>query len=102
MQIETIREMCSDDKIIVTQHFVIQCKARDILYSEVKEVIQNGTIIEEYLNSYPYPSCLVFGYTVNNRALHVVVGVTETNLWFITAYEPSLTYWESDFIHRKE
>ena len=65
LQIETIRQMCNDDSIIVTRHFVSQCKAREILYSEVKQVILNGRIIEEYLNSYPYPSCLVFGYTIS-------------------------------------
>ena len=62
----------------------------------------SGEIIEEYPEDYPYPSCLVFGYTLQNRTLHVVVGIGETKLWLITAYQPDPEQWSEDFKKRKE
>lgn len=102
MDINIIRERCTDSLIEVTQHILMRCQQRKIFYGEIKEVIQNGEIIEEYPEDYPYPSCLIFGMTVNKRILHVVVGVGEEKLWLITAYEPDPTQWDSELKVRKE
>lgn len=102
MCIYDIIPLCKDDSIIVTEHFLTRCKERNITYAEAKEAIVNGTIIEIYENAYPYPSCLILGYTFQNRILHIVVAVTENKLWFITVYEPSLNNWQPDFKNRKE
>ena len=62
----------------------------------------NGTIIEEYENDYPYPSCLVYGISVNNKILHIVCGFNGEELWIITAYYPNRDEWNEDMKTRKE
>ena len=102
MIIDDIRERCQDDTIEVTSHMLQRLQNRKISYSEVKHVIINGEIIEEYPDDFPYPSCLILGLTEAKRVIHVVVGVGECKLWFITAYEPDTEKWSSDFRVRKE
>lgn len=94
--------MCKDVSIEVTQHILMRFQQRNISYEEIKEAIYNGEIIEEYPNDYPYPSCLILGITLKNRVLHVVVGIGESKLWFITAYEPETGQWDSGYRVRKE
>ncbi|WP_029470143.1 DUF4258 domain-containing protein [Blautia producta] len=64
--------------------------------------LQRGEIIEDYPTDYPHPSCLVFGYTLDNRIIHVVVGCDEENLYIITVYYPSLNKFQEDMKTRKE
>ena len=42
------------------------------------------------------------GYAIKNRVLHVVVGISDTRIWLITAYEPSIEQWNNDFKVRKD
>lgn len=101
MNINQIKALCSDATIEVTQHILMRCQQRNISYEEIKEVIRNGEIIEEYSDDYPYPSCLILGMTINGRKIHVVVGVGEMKLWLITAYEPNPSQWDVAFKKRK-
>ena len=64
--------------------------------------ILNGEIIEEYEEDYPYPSCLVYGVTLNNKVLHIVCGIGDIDLWIITAYYPDDLEWEKDLRTMKE
>ena len=61
-----------------------------------------GEIIEQYPDDYPFPSCLIFGYSVNNRIIHVVMSDEGTSSRTITAYFPDPEKWESDYRTRKE
>lgn len=102
MDINIIRERCCDALIEVTGHILMRFQQRNISYEEIKEVILNGEIIEEYPEDYPYPSCLILGKTVKDRVIHVVVGLGETRLWLVTAYEPDPNQWDESFKRRKE
>lgn len=102
MNIDQIRLLCRDATIEVTQHILMRCQQRNISYEEIKEVIKNGEIIEEYPDDYPYPSCLILGMTINERKIHVVVGIGEKKLWLITAYEPDPSLWDEELKKRKE
>ena len=102
MTIEQIRALCTDDQIELSGHMLLRMTQRHISYIEIKEVIMRGEIIEDYPDDYPYPSCLIFGYTVKNRVIHTVVGVGDSKLWLITAYEPDPKQWSTDFRFRKE
>lgn len=96
MNILDLQALCNDDTIVVTQHIAHRMTERGIRYSEVKSAIQNGEIIEDYPNDYPYPSCLILG-----NGLHVVVGLGDGRLWVITVYKPSIDKWEADLKTRK-
>jgi hypothetical protein len=45
---------------------------RRISAEDIRELLESGTIIEDYPDDTPYPSCLVSG-KVSGRALHCVV-----------------------------
>ena len=74
---------------------------RDITRVDVKNCLENGEIIEDYPNDFPYPSCLVFGYTINNKVIHVVVGKDSEYIYIITAYFPNTVKFENDLKTRK-
>ena len=102
MNINIIKNLCTDETIEVTQHILLRFQQRHISYSEIKQAILSGEIIEDYPDDYPYPSCLILGKTNDNRILHVVVGLSESKLWLITAYIPDPTQWSDDFRNRNE
>lgn len=97
LDVEAIRELCTDETIMLTQHVVKRCQERGIAYAELKSAVDHGEIIEQYSDDHPYPSCLLLG----SGPLHVVAGVGEGRLWIITAYRPSPDKWESDWKTRK-
>lgn len=75
---------------------------RGIGRSEVKEVLLQGEIIEEYLYDKPFPSALVFGL-VRSKPLHVVAALDPKNrvCHIITTYVPDSKHFEPDFKTRK-
>ena len=85
-----------------TNHIFVRLVQRNIGTKDVVKTIMEGQIIENYPDDYPYPSCLIIGYTVESKVLHVVCGVGESELWLITAYYPDSAKWSEDFKTRKE
>ncbi len=75
---------------------------RDISRADVKNCILNGEIIEDYPNDFPYPSCLIFGYTIKEKVIHVVAGSDGEYVYIITAYFPNKEKFEDDLKTRKE
>ena len=69
---------------------------RDISRIDVKNCIMCGEIIEEYPDDFPHPSCLIFGYTVNNKVIHVVVIIDKENIGIITVYYPNTDKFKDD------
>ena len=82
-------------------HAIERMFQRDISEKQVEEVIENGEIIESYVEDKPYPSFLTLGY-VDGIAFHVVYAKDEEdNVIVITAYKPNLTKWQEDLKTRK-
>ena len=97
LDIQTLRTLCSDDTIVMTQHVVKRCQERGISYNTLIHAIHEGEIVEQYPNDYPYPSCLILA----DGPLHLVVGLGQGMLWIVTAYKPSPDKWEADWKTRK-
>jgi len=76
-------------------------RERKIEIAELEEAILGGEIIEDYPTDPRGSSCLILGYTQRDRPLHIVCGIMEQELLIITAYEPSLEEWESDWKTRR-
>ena len=89
-------------KMDVVCHRLERMQERDISRADVKNGIATGEIIEEYPEDYPNPSCLIFGYTVNNRILHIVAGCDNINIYIITAYYPDTKKFENDLKTRRK
>jgi hypothetical protein len=69
---------------------------------EVREVIVEGEIIEDYPNDVRGHSCLMLGVTHSGRPVHVVCAPKEQYLGIITVYSPSGLKWEEDFKTRRD
>lgn len=67
----------------------------EIKSQEVFEAVSGGKLIEHYEDDEPYPSCLIFGRTKNDRPIHVVCAYDEVDelTIVVTVYEPSTDKW---------
>ena len=97
-----LSKFCHDETIILTRHLTLRCSERDLSYDDIKQTILNGEIVEQYPDDYPYPSCLIAGFAVDNKHIHVVCGMGEIELHLITVYYPDIEEWTDDFKIRKE
>ncbi|MCL2225667.1 MAG: DUF4258 domain-containing protein [Defluviitaleaceae bacterium] len=98
-----IQSCVSAGNILWTEHISLRLRERKLKRADILNCVKNGKIIEQYPNDTPYPSCLIFGYTINNQPLHIVCGLDFGKLCcMITAYVPNLDTWQSDFQTRKD
>jgi len=72
---------------------------RMISTTEVRAVIANGEIIEDYLDDARGHSCLMLAF-VAERPLHVVCAPKDDYLVIITAYLPNDQEWEENYRKR--
>ena len=101
IEINDFKKLWLENKIYLTQHGIERIQERDISLADVKNCIMNGEIIEEYPNSYPHPSALIFGHKLSGEVIHVVCGLDAERLYFITAYEPTITKFMEDLRTRR-
>jgi len=73
---------------------------RMISTKDVRYVIENGEVIEDYPEDARGHSCLMLGTT--DRPIHVVCSPKRDYLAVITAYLPGKQDWENDFKTRKK
>ena len=92
----------ADSNIKWAKHCLERMQERDIGINDVESCLQTGEIIEDYPDDFPHPSCLIFGYTAENKVLHIVVGSNGDTIFFITAYYPNTDKFETDLKTRKE
>lgn len=102
MDIEDLRKLCSSGAIRWTYHVLKRLIQRGISQSDVLHAIQDGEIIEQYPDDYPYPSCLLLGDDTAGDALHVCCGRGDDEIWMITAYHPNPDEWEFDLKTRRK
>ncbi len=94
----------AEKKIIYTNHALDEMNAEDemITAAEVRYVIFNGEIIEDYPEDKRGHSFLMFSKPNDKRPIHILCAPKEDYLAIITAYMPSLEKWESDFKTRRK
>ena len=103
MDIQQLQKLLNvSSSIKWSKHCLERMQERDITIADVKYCLQTGEIIEDYPDDFPYPSCLIFGHTEENKVLHIVVGSDYSSLFFITAYFPDTNKFENDLKTRKE
>lgn len=102
IKIERLQEYYIQDRVIISIHAQERLRQRGIKQKDIKNCIMTGEIIEQYSDDFPFPSCLIFGYTLNNEILHVVASDEGTISRIITAYFPNEDKFESDMKTRKE
>lgn len=92
--IEEIRAKIAQDQFEFSQHAVDQSIIRHISVQEIREMIADGQVIEDYPDDKYGPSCLIFGFTLKGRPLHVQCSYPSRPLVkIITLYEPDPKLW---------
>lgn len=98
-----VREKAGE-KLLFLPHAVRQMSRPDRIIStaEVRKVIFEGEIIEDYPDDARGHSCLIVGRGETDRAIHVVCSPKDEYLAIITAYIPSKDQWLDDFKYRRK
>ena len=92
--IEEIRSKLALGLFEFSKHAVDQSILRCISVGELIEAIETGEIIEDYPDDKYGPSCLILGFTKQERPLHVQCSYPSRPLLkIITNYEPDSELW---------
>lgn len=91
-------------KLLFLPHAIRQMIHPDRMIStlEVRKVIFEEEIIEDYPDDARGHSCLMLGYGDENRALHVVCAPKDEYLAIITTYVPDEEQWDEGFKNRRK
>lgn len=101
MEIKLLQELCEYKKIKWSVHAAARIQERGISRNDIISCIKKGEIIEDYPTDFPHPSCLIFGYAVDNKVIHVVAGCDGEYIYIITAYYPNTVKFENDLKTRR-
>jgi len=100
--INKIRQSIRQRKIIWRRHALERMLERGLRRNVVLDVASNGEVIADYSADRPTPTALILGWD-KKRPIHVVLSIeTDGEVAIITAYEPSLDVFESDYRTRRK
>lgn len=100
--IEDFRKINKSENIVISLHGQLRLNERNITVDDVMNAIDNGEIIEQYPDDFPFPSCLILGLSINDVYIHIVVSMNDDKIYLITAYIPDTDKWEADMKTRKQ
>ena len=95
MIIDQVREAAAK-MLLFLPHAIHQMNKpeRMISETEVREVVMQGEVIEDYTEDVRGHSCLLAGETAQGRTVHVVCSPKDDYLAIITAYVPDPVEWD--------
>lgn len=98
---QLIRERASQ-RLLFLPHAVRQMSRPDrmITTTDVRKVIEEGEMIEEYPEDSRGHSCLMLGRGQSMHPIHIVCAPKKEYLVIITAYIPDENQWSKDFRER--
>ena len=101
--IENIQDKIREGLFEFSKHAVDQSITRDIKLHEIREAFEQAELIEDYPKDKYGPSCLIFGFTITERPLHVQCSYPSRALIkIITLYEPDPKKWINHRIRAKD
>ena len=98
--LDIIKSHIKSEKLYITQHADSRMHSRSIDYLDIYNSIENGVIIEQYLDDKPFPSYLICGKS-NGKFIHVLLSDDGENSYLITTYIPDKNLWNEDFTERR-
>lgn len=101
--VDLIREK-ANKRILFLPHAINQMNRpeRMISTAEVRHVVFEGEIIEDYPEDVRGHSCLMLAFPpTSDRPIHIVCAPRDEYLAIISAYVPTLDKWEPDYRTRK-
>jgi hypothetical protein len=93
----------SKRRILFLPHAIRQMSRPDRMIGtgDVKRIIAECEVVEDYADDPRGHSCLMMGFDKEGRAIHVLGAPRDVYLAIITAYRPSRLEWDKDFKSRK-
>ncbi|OHB63156.1 MAG: hypothetical protein A2Y76_15370 [Planctomycetes bacterium RBG_13_60_9] len=90
-------------KLLFLPHAIQQMTRPERMISrhDVRNVVENGEVIEDYPNDARGHSCLILGFGLDRRPIHVVCAPRGDYVAIITAYLPNPDEWNNGFRVRK-
>jgi hypothetical protein len=92
-----LEKLCSkitEGRFEFSQHAVDQSIIRHISVQEIREAFANCQIVEDYPDDKYGPSCLILGFTLADRPLHILCSYPSRPLVkIVTLYEPDPDQW---------
>ena len=91
-------------KLLFLPHAIRQMNKPDrmITIVEVREVVRQGEVIEDYPEDVRGHGCLLRGEITSGRIVHVVCSPKEDYLAIITAYLPDAAEWDEPGRQRRK
>lgn len=102
IDIVDLRRYYESDNVLISEHAAIRFRQRGLKVKDIRCAVNNGEIIEQYPEDFPFPSCLILGKTTDEKFIHVVMSDEGKMSRIITAYYPDPEKWDSQFKVRKE
>lgn len=102
IDIEILQKLNMPNRIVLTKHAKERLTERNITIKDIINGIQTGEIIKQYEDDKPLSSCLILGFSVDNKYIHIVVSHDSDYIYLITAYYPNTDQWEKGFKTRKK
>ena len=94
---KTFAEICnqpSAGEFEFSRHAFKRAVERNISNNDIAQLSENAELIENYPDDKFSPSCLILGFTLENRPLHIQVSFADTPMVrIITLYEPDPNEW---------
>jgi hypothetical protein len=92
--IRELRSKIAEGQFEFSQHAADQSITRHISVQEIREAFANSQIIEDYPDDKYGPSCLVLGFTLADKPLHILCSYPSRPLVnIVTLYEPDPDQW---------
>lgn len=99
MEIQRLIRKRAAQRILYLPHALRQMlrPERMISAADVRKVLEEGEVIEDYPDDPRGQSCLMLGRGADGRVIHVVCAPKEDYAAVITTYLPDATQWSANF-----
>jgi hypothetical protein len=92
--LDNICQQLKSGQFDLTRHALKRVVERNISRQEIMDTGKNAIIIEDYPDDKYTPSCLLLGFTQENRPLHIQTSRLDSpRTTIITLYEPNENEW---------
>ena len=102
IDIINLRSYFENDEVLISDHVAMRFRQKGLQVKNIRFAVNNGEIIEQYPDDYPFPSCLILGKTIDGKYIHVVMSDEGKMSRIITAYYPDPNKWDDQLKVRKE
>jgi hypothetical protein len=96
MDFNALVDAIAADRVLTSRHSLSEAADDDLKLGEIyASVVEGGVLIEDYLDAYPTPACLVLGFNTIGEPIHSVWSYDRVRQTakLITVYRPDPSRW---------